>query len=648
MTAKTVARLKKILTPPVFADEEKTRVARLFNIIFLVAIVVILIYSFIVPFLYDGVTQLVVLTIIFLHITLALLGLFLIRRGRIRFTALLLTTSFWLSVTVAAYLAGGVNNTLFSAYILAILFAGIILGKRAIILFTSLVFLTAAALFYAEANSLLPPVTLPHNLAADWMSQNVQIILIALLLYLSTGSLQDALARARANEQAMVEINDALQQEIVKRVQAEVAQERYARHLETLQSVTAALSTSLALDELLHIILEQLAVVLPFDSATIFLLEQDSLLAMAGRGLPQPERVIGHSFSIDNDLCRLMLQTKESVWLTDAQADSRFERWGDANYIHGWLSVPLLAHGELIGCMSVDSRQTGAYGPEQAALVMPFADQAAQAIENARLHEQARRHAAELEARVAERTRELREAQEQLLRREKLAVMGQLAGGIAHELRNPLGAIKNAAYALNLLQEKKNPEVAEMLHVLRVEVDTAERIIRTLLDYARSRPPHCELVAVNEIMQAVLADTAVPPHIHIITQLDNTLPPVPADPGQLTQIFTNIIQNSIQAMSDPPLPEKKHQLTIKTAKANPGWITISFADTGGGIPVGNLGKLFEPLFTTKARGIGLGLALVKTFVEGHGGNIAVVSQEGEGAFFTIRLPLAFPTSERGG
>ncbi|HFE66694.1 MAG TPA: GAF domain-containing protein, partial [Chloroflexi bacterium] len=544
------------------------------------------------------------------------------------------------------------------------------MSKRIVVFFTCLTLLAGLVMFYAEASGRLPPAVLSYNFTAAWLTQSVQIVLAAFLLYLSTHSLQNTLTRARDNERAMVDINDALQWEIAKRVQAQVEQERslsllqatlestadgilvankageitsfnqkfvemwripealiagrddkatlnfvmgqlkdpdsflanvrylyeqqemesfdvlefkdgriyerysrpqriggetvgrvwsfrdvteqkqaetalnqYARHLETLQSVTAALSTSLALDELLDIILEQLAVVLSFDSATIFLLEQDSLLAMAGRGLPHPEQVIGHNFSLDNDLYRLMLETKEFVWLADAQTDPRFERWGSADYIHGWLCVPLLAHGELIGFMTVDSRQPGIYGPEQAALVRPFAGQAAQAIENARLHEQVQLHAAELEARVAERTRELREAQEQLLRREKLAVMGQLAGGIAHELRNPLGAIKNAAYALNLLQEKKNPEVVEMLRVLQAEVDTAERIIKTLLDYARNRSPLHELVDVNDIAQAVIADTAVPPHICITAHLDNTLPLVPADPGQLTQIFTNIIQN---------------------------------------------------------------------------------------------------------
>jgi signal transduction histidine kinase/PAS domain-containing protein len=773
MTAKTVIHLKKILAPPVFADEEKTRVAGLLNTVFLVALPIVLFYSAIIPFVYTRPALIIILPVVGVQICLTFFGLFLIRRGYIRFTALLLAASYWLSVTIAAYLGGGVNGPVFSAYILAIVFAGVILDTRAIILFAGFTLLSGILLFYLNANDWLPAMLTPDP-AGVWLTQSVQIILTALLLYLFAGSLRDALARVRANERAMVEVNDALQQEISKRVRAQVEQERslsllqatlestadgilvvnkageitsfnqkfvemwripesliadrddkatlnfvmgqlkdpdsflanvrhlyeqeegesfdvlefkdgriyerysrpqrigaeiagrvwsfrdvteqkqaeaalrqYTRRLETLQSVTAALSTSLALDELLDIILEQLAVVLPFDSATIFLLEPDSLLAVAGRGLPHPEQVIGHKFSLDNDLYRLMSQPKESVWLADAQADPRFERWGDADYIRGWLCVPLLAHGKLIGFMTVDSRQPGVYGPEQAALVQPFAGQAAQAIENARLHEQVRQHAAELEARVAERTHELREAQERLLRREKLAMMGQLAGGIAHELRNPLGAIKNAAYALNLLQEKANPEVTEMLRVLRVEVDTAERIIKTLLDYARSRMPHCELVDVNEIMQAVIGDTAVPPHIRIITQLDDTLPLVPADPGQLTQIFTNIIQNSLQAMSGQPLPEKDCQLTIQTARANPDWITISFADTGGGIPAENLDKLFEPLFTTKARGIGLGLALVKTFVEGHGGSIAVSSREGQGATFTIRLPLAFPSSAGG-
>ena len=125
----------------------------------------------------------------------------------------------------------------------------------------------------------------------------------------------------------------------------------------------------------------------------------------------------------------------------------------------------------------------------------------------------------------------------------------------------------------------------------------------------------------------------------MVSQLDEALPTILADPDQLGQVFGNIILNGIQAMP------KGGQLVVQTSEVSgkpprSGWVAISFADTGVGIPEGDLGKLFEPLFTTKAKGIGLGLALAKTLVEGHRGTIEVESEVGKGSTFTVKLPLS--------
>ncbi|MDY6875442.1 MAG: ATP-binding protein [Chloroflexota bacterium] len=246
-----------------------------------------------------------------------------------------------------------------------------------------------------------------------------------------------------------------------------------------------------------------------------------------------------------------------------------------------------------------------------------------------------------LEGMVEQRTRELQDAHEQLVRREKLAVLGQLAGGVGHELRNPLGAIKNAAYFLNMVIEEPEPEVKETLEILTQEVGTSERIISSLLDFARTRPPTRRKVDVNAVLQKALSRAPVPQNVQVVAQLDETLPAILADPDQLGQIFGNVILNGIQAM-----PEGG-RLIIETLEISgklpqSGWVAVSFTDTGVGIPEENLGKLFEPLFTTKAKGIGLGLPVVKTLVEGHEGTIGVESDVGQGSTFTISLPLAGP------
>ncbi len=247
--------------------------------------------------------------------------------------------------------------------------------------------------------------------------------------------------------------------------------------------------------------------------------------------------------------------------------------------------------------------------------------------------EKLKEYSENLEEMVEKRTKELRDAQEKLVRQEKLAVLGKLAGGVGHELRNPLGAIKNAAHFLNMAIETPDPEVKEILEIIEKEITTSERIISSLLDYARAKPITRREVDIKDVVHEALSLTAIPGNVETVIQIDKALPSILADPAQLRQVFGNIILNAIQGM-----PEGG-QLIIKCETPSPEQMSISFTDTGTGIPKENLEKIWEPLFTTKARGIGLGLALCKTQVEGHGGVIEVESMLGEGATFTVKLPL---------
>ena len=140
-------------------------------------------------------------------------------------------------------------------------------------------------------------------------------------------------------------------------------------------------------------------------------------------------------------------------------------------------------------------------------------------------------------------------------------------------------------------------------------------------------------VDINDVVQEALSRITVPENIEVVSYLDETLPMIVADPDQLSQVFGNITLNAIQAMLEGG------QLVIKSTVSGPEWVAVSLADTGIGISEENLGKLFEPLITSKAKGIGLGLTLVKTLVEKHGGTIAVKSEVGKGSTFTVRLPV---------
>lgn len=253
-------------------------------------------------------------------------------------------------------------------------------------------------------------------------------------------------------------------------------------------------------------------------------------------------------------------------------------------------------------------------------------------ITDRKLAEQSlKQYSEKLEQMVEERTKELWDAQEKLVRKEKLAVLGQLAGGVGHELRNPLGAIKNAAYFLRMALEHPEPEVEETVDILEKEVATCERIISSLLGFARRKPPTRRKVDANDSVREALSRIKAPENIEVVSELQS-LPTILADPDQLSQVFGNIILNAVQAM-----PEGG-RLLLRSEVPSPEEVVISFIDTGVGIPRENLPKLFEPLFTAKAKGIGLGLAVTKTLVEGHGGTIEVTSEVGKGSTFTVTLP----------
>ena len=249
-----------------------------------------------------------------------------------------------------------------------------------------------------------------------------------------------------------------------------------------------------------------------------------------------------------------------------------------------------------------------------------------------------------LEGRVRLRTRELEDAnvqlvevQEQVVRSEKLAAIGQLAGSVAHDLRNPLGAINNAVYYLkrkldNSELVQSNPKVAQFLRIVEDEVDHSNRIITDLLSFARAGTPTLAPASLHTIIQSALSGTEIRPDVQLVKQFDQDLPEVRADGDQLHRVFINLIMNAQEAM-----PEGG-DLTIRTCRLNKH-AEVEFRDTGGGISHEDMKKVFEPLFTTKVTGTGLGLSVCQQIVSKHDGTIDVASLPGEGASFTVRLPL---------
>lgn len=236
-----------------------------------------------------------------------------------------------------------------------------------------------------------------------------------------------------------------------------------------------------------------------------------------------------------------------------------------------------------------------------------------------------------LEFKVEERTRELKEAQAKLLQSEKLASMGQVAASMGHELRNPLSVIKNSTYYLKM-KIKEDPKLVKHLEILDREIAAAEKIIDDLLTFTHTRELSTTLTDIHRMLEEVLSVADAPSSVLMEKNFDPQLVPFQVDSDQIRRAFINMIRNAFQAM------DNSGKLKITTRKKE-DWAEIEFSDTGKGIAPENLEKLYQPFFTTKAKGIGLGLAVSKKIIDQHKGKIYVSSGLGKGTTFTISLPI---------
>jgi PAS domain S-box-containing protein len=228
---------------------------------------------------------------------------------------------------------------------------------------------------------------------------------------------------------------------------------------------------------------------------------------------------------------------------------------------------------------------------------------------------------------------EMKEMRDRLVRSEKLAAVGELASGVGHELRNPLSVIRNAVYVLrSALPENSDEDSRKMLQILDEQVNKSNKIVTDLLNFTRVRPPSPSGVDLYNLVRESLSLVTVPQHVAVKVNVNGNSPKVVVDGEQVSHAFANIIANAVESMTG------SGELAVDGGRQD-GCAWITFADNGCGIPAENLKKIFEPLFTTKPKGIGLGLALTRRLIEQNKGKIEVVSKVGEGTTCTIRLPL---------
>jgi two-component system NtrC family sensor kinase len=412
--------------------------------------------------------------------------------------------------------------------------------------------------------------------------------------------------------------------------------ERRVQELNILYRVSKSVTALLDLEELLNRIIEAALYVTGAEEGSLLLIDKGSgdLLMRAARGLGE-KYARGFRVKVNDTIAGEVVRTGEPFWTTAADQSLKVK----TNYLVSSMAyIPLKVGKQVIGVLLVDNQTSmKPFTEGDIYLLSALADYAAIAIDKARLYETVKRFNKELERRVEERTAELEAAQQQLIQAEKLASIGQLAAGVAHEINNPIGVILGFAQVLL----KKTPEESALhkpLATMEREGLRCKEIVQDLLDFARQNKPHLGRVCLNDAIEA--ASELMPHHsnadlVQVFKNYDSSLPPVLGDENQLQQVFLNLLINAYQAMPDGG------ELHI-SSQANDGEVIATIADTGMGIPAEYLNRIFDPFFTTKdvGQGTGLGLSISYGLIEQHGGTIEVESKEGSGAKFVVRLPVA--------
>jgi signal transduction histidine kinase len=313
------------------------------------------------------------------------------------------------------------------------------------------------------------------------------------------------------------------------------------------------------------------------------------------------------------DLATLEGDRRDGSWITAVNAGFRTG-----------LVVPLLKDNEIVGMMALGRKQVQPFTDKQISLFWDFAAQATIALESTR------------------RERQYREMQGELAHANRVATMGQLTASIAHEIRQPIATARNnACAALNFLN-RHPPDLSDLKQALDCIVADADRagdIIDRIGSLIKKAPPRKEVVDLNAAILEVTALTrseAVKTRVTVGTQLAGGLPRIQCDRVQLQQVMLNLIANAIQSMSG--VEDGNRELHISAVSIEPGGVCVAVRDTGHGLRPESVPRLFEPFYTTKPDGMGMGLSICRSIIEAHGGRLWATKCEPRGALFQFTIP----------
>jgi signal transduction histidine kinase len=368
------------------------------------------------------------------------------------------------------------------------------------------------------------------------------------------------------------------------------------------------------------------------DFGTLRLSEESGLRRVAVRGDPLLVSQVLSSIPVLAEKGSLLVRLAASRLpthipdLTAVEGDLRDDFWIKlvSTGVRTGLALPLLKDNEIVGIIALSRKQVQPFTDKQISLFSDFAAEATIVLESTR------------------RERQYREMQSELAHASRVATMGQLTASIAHEFKQPIAAARNnARAALNFLQ-KRPPDVAEVREALACIVNDADRasdVVDRIGSLIKKAPPRKEVVDLNAAILEVTALTrseALKTGVTVGTQLADESPRVQCDRVQLQQVMLNLIVNAIQSTSS--VEDGDREVLISTASIEPEGVCVAVRDTGHGLRLENLPRLFEPFYTTKPDGMGMGLSICRSIVEAHGGRLWATRCEPRGALFQFTIP----------
>jgi signal transduction histidine kinase len=445
-----------------------------------------------------------------------------------------------------------------------------------------------------------------------------------------TEEMLEAIDRALEERRLRTE-RDKLNQELVR---ANRQLERRVRELSILYNIGQQVTSLLDPQKVLNRIVEAAVYVTNAEEGALLLIDKESgnLYLRAARNLGE-QFARGFRIKVEDSIAGQVVKTGKPFMESGDEASLKVKT---GYLVKSLLYVPVKTSNTVIGIMSVDNKATNRpFTSNDLYLLSALADYAGIAIVNAQLYGRVKAFSKELEQRVEERTRELEETQAQLVQSEKLASIGQLAAGVAHEINNPLGVILGFSQVIMKRLPEDDP-LRKPLSSIEREGLRCKKIIQGLLDFSRRSPQTLQPVNLNDVVEAACALSEYQislDNINTIKGYAPNLPKILADANQLQQVFTNLVINAYHAMP------QGGTLRIVTRGASDKVQTI-ISDTGVGIPPENLKSIFDPFFTTKevGKGTGLGLSISHGIIKSHGGDIKVDSQMGVGTTFIVTLP----------